>query len=113
MEALNIAGKVLPAGIVASQVSLASSLIIFIISGCSVTSISRGSIGWIGIAGIGLSTVKVEPPVADEVVLVEDGTVGAEERVFGKTTLSVISTDMEDLALSLGVSIVTSGNLSF
>ena len=34
---------------------------------------------------LGLSAVEVEPPVADEVVLVEDGSVGTEEAVLGQT----------------------------
>ena len=56
---------------------------------------------------LGLGTVEVEPPVADEVVLVEDSTVGAEEAVLGQTSGSVSSADVESLALSLGVSVVT------
>ena len=52
-------------------------------------------------------TVHVEPPVADEVVLVEDGPVGAEEAVLGKAPLTIVSTDMECLALGLSISIVT------
>jgi len=51
--------------------------------------------------------VKVEPPVADEVVLVEDGSVGAEEAVLGEAALTVSCADMEGLALGLRVSIVT------
>jgi hypothetical protein len=61
---------------------------------------------------LGLGTVEVEPPVADEVVLVEDGSVGTEEAVLGQTTGSVSGADVEDLALSLGVSVVTSVNLA-
>ena len=34
---------------------------------------------------LGLSAVEVEPPVADEVVLVEEGSVGTEEAVLGQT----------------------------
>ena len=56
---------------------------------------------------LGLGTVEVEPPVADEVVLVEDGAVRTEEAVLGQTSGSVSSADVESLALSLGVSVVT------
>jgi hypothetical protein len=60
-----------------------------------------------GIEAFGFGAVKVEPPIADEVVLVEDGSVGAEEGVLGKSTLSVGGADVEHLALGLRVSIVT------
>jgi len=36
-----------------------------------------------GVETLGLGAVKVEPPVADEVVLVEDGAVGTQEAVLG------------------------------
>jgi len=39
--------------------------------------------------------------------LVEDGSVGAEERVLGKTTFEVGGTDVEGLAFSFGISIIT------
>jgi len=51
--------------------------------------------------------VEVKPPITDEVVLIEDGSVWTEETVLGKTSLTVSSADMEDLAFSLRVSIVT------
>ena len=54
-----------------------------------------------------LWAVKVEPPIADEVVLVEDGSVGAEEGVLGKATLAISSADVEHLALGFRVSIVS------
>merc|ERR1711913_214993 len=57
---------------------------------------------------LGLSTVEVEPPVADEVVLIEDGSVGAEEAVLGQTSSSISCANMENLALSLGVSVISS-----
>merc|ERR1719500_5122 len=60
-----------------------------------------------------LSTVEVEPPVADEVVLVEDGSVGTEEAVLGQTSSSISCADMENLTLSLSISIVTSIHLAF
>ena len=46
-------------------------------------------------------------PIADEVVLVEDGSVWAKEGPLGSGTVSVLSTNVENLALGLGVSIVT------
>ena len=61
---------------------------------------------------LGGGAVEVEPPVADEVVLVEESPVGAEEAVLGQTASSVSSADVEDLALSLGVSVVTSVHLA-
>ena len=61
---------------------------------------------------LGLGTVKVEPPVADEVVLVEDGAVGAEEAILGEATLSVSGANVEHLALGLGICVVSSIHLS-
>ena len=61
---------------------------------------------------LGGGAVEVEPPVADEVVLVEDGSVGAEEAVLGQTAGSIGGTDVEDLALGLGVGVVTSVHLT-
>ena len=61
---------------------------------------------------LGFSAVKVEPPVTDEVVLVEDGSVGAEEAVLGKTSSTISSADVEHLALGFWISIVSSINLS-
>ena len=61
---------------------------------------------------LGLGAVKVEPPVADEVVLVEHGSVGAEETVLGETSGSVGCADVEDLALSLRVGVVASVHLT-
>ena len=61
---------------------------------------------------LGLSAVKVEPPVADEVVLVEDGTVGAEEAILGEAALSVSGANVEHLALGLGICVVSSIDLT-
>merc|ERR550539_721601 len=61
---------------------------------------------------LGGGAVEVEPPVADEVVLVEESSVGTEEAVLGQTSGPVSSTDVESLALSLGVSVVTTVNLA-
>ena len=67
--------------------------------------------GDLGVFGLGeggrLGAVNIEPPVADEVVLVEDGSVGAEEAVLGETSSPVSCADVEHLALGLLVSIVT------
>lgn len=52
---------------------------------------------------------KVVPPVADEELLVEDGAVGAEERVVSAVFLA----DVEDLALCVYVTIVASILLVF
>ena len=74
---------------------------------------SLGSnLGILGEQTLSLGAVKVEPPVADEVVLVEDGSVGAEEAVLGQTALTIGGADVEDLALGLGIGIVASVNLS-
>ena len=61
---------------------------------------------------LGSGAVKVEPPVADEVVLVEESSVGAEEAVLGQTSGAVSSADVESLALGLGVRVVTSIHLT-
>ena len=55
----------------------------------------------------GLGTVKVEPPITDEVSLIENGTIGAQKGVFGKTTESVSGTNVESLAFGVGIGIVT------
>lgn len=72
-------------------------------------SLSSGSLQF-GVArgsqSFGLGAIDVEPPVADEVFLVEDGSVGAKERVLGKITLEVSCANVEGLAFSLWVSIV-------
>ena len=41
--------------------------------------------------------VHVEPPVADEVLLLEESPVGAEEGVLGQTRVAVVGTDVESL----------------
>ena len=60
-----------------------------------------------GVQILGSGAVKVEPPVADEVVLVQDCSVGAEEAVLGEPTGAVGRADVERLALSLRVRVVT------
>ena len=60
-----------------------------------------------GVETLGFGAVEVEPPIADEVVLVEDGSVGAEEGILGKAALSVSGTDVEDLALSLSIGVIS------
>ena len=64
-----------------------------------------------GIETLSERAVHVEPPVADEVVLVEDGSVGTEEAVLGEAALAIAGTDVKSLALGFGVSIVTSISL--
>ena len=56
---------------------------------------------------LGGGAVKVEPPVADEVVLVQESSVGAEEAVLGEPTSAISRADVESLALSLRVRVVT------
>ena len=55
------------------------------------------------IEGVGKVAVHIEPPVADEVLLVEDGAVGAEERVICQRGLDVVlvNTNVEHLAITL------------
>ena len=48
-----------------------------------------------------LAAVHVEPPVADEVLLVEDGAVGAEEGVLQQAPDPVIGADVEGLTIEL------------
>ena len=60
-----------------------------------------------GVEALGLGAVEVEPPVADEVVLVQESSVGAEEAVLGEPTSTIGRADVESLALSLRVRVVT------
>ena len=76
----------------------------------AVSSSCRGGLACLGklvVLGLsdggGLGAVHVEPPVADEVVLVEDGAVGAEEGELG----GLGAADVENLAFRLLVSVVT------
>merc|ERR1712223_1788452 len=106
----------------------------FVLGGGSVTSIGSfsrwGGVGRLRVASsaqgvslgsvliietvevLGGGAVEVEPPVADEVVLVEESSVGAEEAVLGEAASSVGGADVESLALGLGVSVVTSVHLT-
>merc|ERR1719341_80499 len=61
---------------------------------------------------LGRVAVEVEPPVADEVLLVEDGSVGAEHAVGLQTSEPVVRADMESLAFCGWVSVVTSLHLT-
>ena len=56
--------------------------------------------------------VHVEPPVTDEVLLLEEGAVGAEEGELGQARVAVVGADVESLALRLGVAIVPSVHLT-
>ena len=55
----------------------------------------------------GFWAIKVEPPITDEVFLVKDGSVGAEEGVFGKASKTIGCAYVECLAVSFGVGIVS------
>ena len=59
------------------------------------------------VEAFGFSTVKVEPPITNEVSLVEDGTVGAQEGVLGKASGAIGGADMESLTFGLGISVVS------
>ena len=61
---------------------------------------------------LGGGAVNVEPPVADEVLLLEERAVGAEEGVLGEAGVAVIGADVESLALCLWVAIVPSVHLT-
>jgi len=65
-----------------------------------------------GVESSSIGAVEVEPPIADEIVLVEDGAVGAEEGVLGQAAVSVGGADVEGLALGVRVSVVPSLNLT-
>lgn len=85
-------------------------------SSIEIPSLSYPSIGGLSfglefsIFGLGqrlsFGAVKIEPPVANEVPLVENGTVGTQEGVLGESARAVITADVEDLAFSLRVSVV-------
>ena len=64
------------------------------------------------VLGGSLGTVHVEPPVADEVLLVEDRPVGAEEAVGDQATLGVPQgAEMEHLALGVRVCVLATLSL--
>ena len=46
---------------------------------------------------LGGGAVHVEPPVADEVLLLEESPVGAEEGELGQTRVAVVGADVESL----------------
>ena len=54
-----------------------------------------------------LGAVEVEPPIADEVLLVEDGTVGAEEGLGAEGAQTVGDAHVEHLAVGGGVGVVS------
>ena len=51
-------------------------------------------------------TVHIEPPVTDEVLLVEKGAVGAEEAVLDEPGVAIVGAYVESLAVWLRVSVV-------
>jgi hypothetical protein len=57
-----------------------------------------------------LGTVHVEPPVTDKILLIEQGPVGTQEGELEWTTYTIGYTNVELLALALGICIVA--NLS-
>jgi len=105
-----------PGGVVGSRSVVAGGHVIGSTIGAK--SIARGSISLgsylviLAVQVLGLGTIKVEPPVTDEVVLVEDGAVGTEEGVFAQTSETISGTDVEYLAFGLGISVVASINLT-
>ena len=60
-----------------------------------------------GVEPLRLRAVKVEPPVADEVLLVEDGAVRAEEGLRALAAQTVGDAHVEDLAVGRRVGVVT------
>ena len=60
-----------------------------------------------GVEGLSQGAVHVEPPVADEVLLVEEGAVGTQERVLGSSAGAIVGADVERLALRLWIRVVT------
>ena len=56
------------------------------------------------------TTINIEPPVTDEVLLIEDAAIGTEERVFKQATHSIIGADVETLTVRLLVTIITLQN---
>ena len=59
---------------------------------------------------LGLATVNVKPPVADEVRLVKQSSIGAEEAVLGQPEL-ISSANVKQLAVRLGVGVVAAVHL--
>ena len=59
------------------------------------------------VESLSFGAFKVEPPVTDEIVLVEDGSIRAEEREGAQGSLVISGADVENLALGLSVSIVS------
>ena len=53
-----------------------------------------------------LRTVHIEPPVTDEVLLVEQSTIGTEKTVLGQSTISKVGTNVERLTVCLWISVV-------
>jgi hypothetical protein len=55
-----------------------------------------------------LRAVNIEPPVTDKIFLVKKGAIWTEEAVLDKTPCRTPSTDVECLAFSFWISVVTS-----
>ena len=56
--------------------------------------------------------IDIEPPVADKVLLIEEGSVGAEEGELCEASISIAGADVERLALPLCVCVITSIHLT-
>jgi len=65
-----------------------------------------------GVEGLCLGAVHVEPPVADKVLLVKQGSVGAEEGELAQASCSIPCADVERLALPLRICIVPTIHLA-
>lgn len=85
---------------IAVAVSISITITIAITVAIAITSIGIDSNEFVdGVEVLSGGTVEVEPPVAHQVLLVEDGTVGAEEGVLLAPEGAVLA-DVEDLAAS-------------
>ena len=54
-----------------------------------------------------LRAVHIEPPITDEVLLVKQSTIRTKEAVLGEVFTAKVGTDVESLALSFWISVVT------
>jgi len=60
-----------------------------------------------GIQPLGLRAVKIKPPVTNEILLVENCSIGTEERVFGETSLAITCANVKDLTLGIRVTVIS------
>jgi len=101
-SSVSVSGRLLSVVVVVSTESLDNWNISSEVSASSSSStFSCGSSG--GSSDISIQSVKrfsqtavnIEPPVTDEVLLVEEGAIGAEEAVLGEAIIAVVGTDVE------------------